>query len=72
MIRIARAKQSPSNLRFELAEAGDLPDSGTFDANCAFNVLHLVNDLPATLARLHRGPMEIPQTVTSKSCGASP
>jgi 2-polyprenyl-3-methyl-5-hydroxy-6-metoxy-1,4-benzoquinol methylase len=53
MIRIARAKQSPANLRFELAAAGDPPDGGPFDAVCAFNVLHLVDDLPATLARLH-------------------
>ena len=53
MIRIARAKQSPANLRFELAAAGDLPDGGPFDAVCAFNVLHLLDDLPTTLARIH-------------------
>lgn len=53
MIRIARTKQSPANLRFELAAAGDLPDGGPFDAVCAFNVLHLLDDLPTTLARIH-------------------
>jgi cyclopropane fatty-acyl-phospholipid synthase-like methyltransferase len=53
MIRIARAKQSPANLRFELSAAGDLPAGGPFDAVCAFNVLHLLDDLPATLAHLH-------------------
>jgi cyclopropane fatty-acyl-phospholipid synthase-like methyltransferase len=52
MIRIARAKQSPANLRFDLAAASDLLDGGPFDAVCAFNVLHLLDDLPATLARL--------------------
>jgi SAM-dependent methyltransferase len=53
MIRIARAKQSPANLRFELAAGGDLPDGGPFAAICAFNVLHLLDGLPATLACLH-------------------
>lgn len=53
MIRIARTKQSPANLWFELAAADDLPNGGPFDAVCAFNVLHLLDDLPATLARIH-------------------
>jgi cyclopropane fatty-acyl-phospholipid synthase-like methyltransferase len=55
MIRIARAKAAPANLRFERAEAGRLADGGPFDAVCAFNVLHLVDDLPALLGRLHEG-----------------
>lgn len=55
MIRIARAKAAPANLRFERAEAGQLADGGPFEAVCAFNVLHLVDDLPALLGRLHAG-----------------
>ena len=53
MIRIATAKPAPPTLRFHLAEAGELPDGGPFDAICAFNVLHLVDDLPGLLRRLH-------------------
>ncbi len=55
MIRIATAKPAPPNLRFLLAEAGTLPDGGPFDAICAFNVLHLVDDLPSLLNRLRGG-----------------
>lgn len=55
MIRIATAKPAPENLRFLLAEAGVLPDGGPFDAICAFNVLHLVDDMPALLLRLRDG-----------------
>jgi SAM-dependent methyltransferase len=55
MIRIARAKPAPPALRFLLADAQDLPDGGPFDAVCAFNVLHLVDDLPGLLRRLHAG-----------------
>lgn len=53
MIGIARAKPAPDNLRFLVATADHAVDGGPFDAICAFNVLHLVDDLPATLARLH-------------------
>lgn len=55
MIRIATAKSAPPNLRFVLAEAGSLPEGGPFDAICAFNVLHLVDDLPGLLHRLRGG-----------------
>lgn len=55
MIRIAKAKPAPPNLRFILAEAGALPDGGPFDAICAFNVLHLVEDLPGLLRQLRGG-----------------
>jgi cyclopropane fatty-acyl-phospholipid synthase-like methyltransferase len=53
MLRIARAKSAPANLRFVLADAGSAFDGGPFDAICAFQVLHLVGDLPGTLARIH-------------------
>ena len=52
MIRISKAKPAPPNLRFVLAEAGALPAGGPFNAICAFNVLHLVGDLPGLLHRL--------------------
>lgn len=52
MIRIAKAKPAPPNLRFVLAEARALPEGGPFNAICAFNVLHLVDDLPGLLHRL--------------------
>ena len=55
MIRIAKAKPAPPNLRFLLAEAGALPDGGPFDAILAFNVLHLVDDLPGLLHKLRGG-----------------
>lgn len=55
MIRIAKARPAPPNLRFLLAEAGAFPESGPFNAICAFNVLHLVDDLPGLLDHLRRG-----------------
>ncbi|MDM7931486.1 class I SAM-dependent methyltransferase [Tabrizicola sp.] len=53
MVRIAKAKPAPDNLRFEVSDAGAALDRGPFDAVCAFNVLHLVDDLPALLGRVH-------------------
>lgn len=55
MIRIASAKAAPPNLRFLLAEAAAFPEGRPFDAICAFNVLHLVDDLPGLLDRSRRG-----------------
>ena len=72
MVRIARAKEVPPNVRFVQARAEEAPHEwlaeeaphechpeGTqapppFDAICAFNLLHLLPDAPATLAALHR------------------
>ncbi|KIZ39241.1 MULTISPECIES: class I SAM-dependent methyltransferase [Rhodopseudomonas] len=53
MLRIARAKPAPDNLSFVLADAKTAFDGGPFDAIAAFQLLHLVDDLPATLARIH-------------------
>jgi SAM-dependent methyltransferase len=53
MLRIARAKPAPDNLRFVLADAHSAFDGGPFDAIAAFQVLHLVDDLPGTLSRIH-------------------
>ena len=53
MVRIARAKPFEGNLSFRVADAASAFDGGPFDVICAFNVLHLVEDLPETLARIH-------------------
>jgi ubiquinone/menaquinone biosynthesis C-methylase UbiE len=55
MIRIAQAKPAPPNLRFQMARADELPEGGPFDVICAFNVLHLVDDLPGLLRKVHAG-----------------
>lgn len=52
MIEIARAKPAGENVNFVVADAGNASDGGPFDAICAFNVLHLVEDHPAVLARI--------------------
>ncbi|SSC74171.1 unnamed protein product [Ciceribacter sp. T2.26MG-112.2] len=52
MIDIARAKPAGDNISFVVADAGSAFDGGPFDAICAFNVLHLVEDHPAALARI--------------------
>ncbi|MDU8910158.1 class I SAM-dependent methyltransferase [Aestuariicoccus sp. MJ-SS9] len=52
MIAIARAKDAPPQLSFEVADAtGGL--TGGADVVLAFNLLHLVNDLPGLLAEVH-------------------
>jgi SAM-dependent methyltransferase len=53
MLRIARAKPAPDNLRFVLTDARSAFDRGSFDAIAAFQVLHLVDDLPGTLSYIH-------------------
>lgn len=53
MVQIAQAKPAGDNVQFIVADAMQAFDDGPFDAVCAFNVLHLVDDLPDTLARIH-------------------
>ncbi|MCW2273644.1 methyltransferase domain-containing protein [Rhodoblastus acidophilus] len=53
MLRIARAKPAPDNLRFVLADAQNAFDGGPFDAICAFQLLHLVDDISGLLAGIH-------------------
>jgi SAM-dependent methyltransferase len=53
MIRIARAKPAPDTLHFVRADAQRAFDDAPFDAICAFNVLHLVDDLPGLLRQIH-------------------
>ncbi|MEF3048232.1 class I SAM-dependent methyltransferase [Pseudotabrizicola sp. L79] len=49
MIRIAQSKPAPDTLCFVVATADSALHTGPFDAICAFNVLHLVDDLPTVL-----------------------
>lgn len=53
MIRIARAKPAPGNLEFRVVDAEASFSSGPFDAICAFNVLHLVDDPARLFADIH-------------------
>ena len=53
MLRIAGAKPVPANLSFVQSDARHAFDGGPWDAVCAFQVLHLVDDLPVTLAGIH-------------------
>ncbi len=53
MVRIARAKPGADRVVFEVADAARALRGGPFDAVCAFNVLHLVDDLPGLLALIH-------------------
>ncbi|MCH2164432.1 MAG: class I SAM-dependent methyltransferase [Marinovum sp.] len=50
--RIRAKEQGVKNIRFQRTEADRLPE-GPFDAVMAHNVLHLVEDLPATLRACH-------------------
>ncbi len=52
MIRIARDKPAGANVTFRLADAQNAYEGGPFDAICAFNVLHLVDDQPETLEQI--------------------
>jgi len=53
MLRIARGKPAPDHLRFVLADAASAFDGVPFEAVCAFQVLHLVDNLPGLLSRIH-------------------
>jgi 2-polyprenyl-3-methyl-5-hydroxy-6-metoxy-1,4-benzoquinol methylase len=58
MIAIAREKataQACQNVEFSAAAVERAPGSdGTYDAVLAFNLLHLIADLPSALAHVHR------------------
>ncbi len=69
MIAIARARaaeQGVANLAFRQADLAEI-DDGAFDAALAFNLLHLCDDLPATLraihARLRSGGVFVSKTI---------
>ncbi|ABE41117.1 class I SAM-dependent methyltransferase [Rhodopseudomonas pseudopalustris] len=54
MIRIARSKAAPDNVTFTVADATPTGEGAPYDAVCAFLILHLVPDMRATLAAIHR------------------
>ena len=57
MINIAKRKQAEtgqSNLDFIVADADSDALGASYDAVLAFNLLHLVDDLPATLHHIHQ------------------
>jgi len=53
MIRISCAKPGAEAVRFIVTDAATAFDGGPFDVVCAFNLLHLVDDLPALLDRAY-------------------
>ncbi|UOA25610.1 class I SAM-dependent methyltransferase [Pseudosulfitobacter sp. DSM 107133] len=55
MIAVAQTKPAPANLRFATGIPGDaaLAGEAPFDVVLAFNLLHLVPDLPQTLRTVH-------------------
>jgi cyclopropane fatty-acyl-phospholipid synthase-like methyltransferase len=53
MVQIAAAKPAGDNLRFVVTDASNAFDGGPFDAICAFNLLHLVEDMPSLLSQIH-------------------
>ena len=73
MIEIARSKlgsQTPRNVAFQQADAADLIDGHSFDAICAFSLLHLVDDIDRVLDSARRqlkpGGLFISKTVCLK------
>lgn len=52
MIEIARAKEAPAHLRFDAVDASDALSGSSPDVVLAFNLLHLLEDLPATLVQI--------------------
>lgn len=53
MIEIARAKPAPISLEFHVSTAETAFKAAPFDVICAFNLLHLVDDMPALLDQIH-------------------
>lgn len=58
MIRIARGKaetEAVANVSFHVGALDSCEfEPGSLDGICAYSLLHLVDDLPATLGRIHR------------------
>ena len=53
MIAIAREKPAPDNIDFAVATDRAAGQGAAYDAVLAFNLLHLVPDIPATLTHAH-------------------
>lgn len=68
MIQIARSKPAGPRVRFAVADASCAFDDGPFDVICAFNVLHLVDDLPAQLAQIHENLVPGGQFINKTWC----
>jgi len=71
MIHIANGKLADteqSNLDFIVAVAEDDALGTAYDAVLAFNLLHLVDDLPATLRHLHNMTREDGLVITKTPC----
>jgi len=71
MIDIARGKADASgtkNVTFEVAEAEAAAATNTFDAVIGFNLLHLVRDLPDTVAALGRQIRPGGYLITKSTC----
>ena len=73
MVKIAKSKRDAealTNIEFRQAAADKLVDGRPFDVICAFSVLHLVGDVPATLRQIYRqlkpGGLFISKTVCLK------
>ena len=74
MIGIAQSKlgaDAPANVTFHRANATDRVEGQPFDAICAFSLLHLVEDIPGVLDRVHEqlkpGGQFISKTVCLKN-----
>lgn len=54
MIEIARAKDAPPNLSFQVADVEEMPlEPGSFDMVQAHSALHLLNDPKATIEKIY-------------------
>ena len=70
MVRIAKAKPSEGNVTFVVSEASNAFNGAPFDAVCAFNVLHLVDDLSAMLTNIHANLKPGGQLISKTWCFA--
>lgn len=55
MIEIAESSYARDNLDFVVIDADSAFEGKPFDAICAFNVVHLVENPPTTLAKIYNG-----------------
>lgn len=70
MIRIAKAKPSAEAAIFNVTDASNAFNGGPFDVVCAFNVLHLVDDLPQILRQIHASLVPDGQLICKTWCFA--
>jgi SAM-dependent methyltransferase len=70
MVKIAQAKPAGDTVVFKVADASNTFDGGPFDAICAFNVLHLIDDLPQVMAQIHANLKPGGQLISKTWCFA--